>query len=66
MAHQIPWTHDPQEAIKLSNHIYILENQPVTIKKVATLEGTLPHQLSNEKLWNLQEKLITKLKGSDL
>ena len=59
-------THDPQEAIKLANHIYILKNQPVTIEEVATLEGVLPHQLSNEKLWNLQEELITKIKGSEI
>ena len=59
-------THDPQEAIKLANHIYILENQPVSIKEVANLEGTLPHQLSNEKLWNLQEELISKLKESNI
>jgi putative hydroxymethylpyrimidine transport system ATP-binding protein len=59
-------THDPQEAIKLANHIYILKNQPVTIEEVATLQGTLPHQLSNETLWNLQEELIAKLKGSEI
>jgi putative hydroxymethylpyrimidine transport system ATP-binding protein len=59
-------THDPQEAIKLANHIYILKNQPVTIEEVATLQGVLPHQLSNETLWNLQEELISKLKGSEI
>lgn len=59
-------THDPQEAIKLANHIYILKNLPVTIEEVATLQGTLPHQLSNEKLWNLQEELISKLKGNEI
>ncbi len=59
-------THDPQEAIKLANHIYILKNQPVTVEEVASLEGTLPHQLSNEKLWNLQEELISKLLESQI
>ena len=54
-------THDPQEAIKLANHIYILKNQPVVFEEVASLQGDLPHQLSNEKLWNLQEELISKL-----
>ena len=51
--------------IKL-NYIYILKNQPVVFEEVATLEGTLPHELSNEKLWNLQEELISKLKGSEI
>ncbi len=59
-------THDPQEAIKLTNHIYILENQPVKIEEIAFLQGTLPHKLSNEKIWNLQEELISRLKGSNL
>ncbi len=59
-------THDPQEAIKLANHIYIFKNQPIIIEEVASLQGTLPHLLSNEKLWNLQEELISKLKGSEI
>ncbi|PLY07360.1 MAG: ABC transporter ATP-binding protein [Arcobacter sp.] len=58
-------THDPQEAIKLANHIYILKNQQVVLEEAASLEGVLPHQLSNEKLWNLQEKLISKLQKKD-
>ena len=58
-------THDPQEAIKLANHIYILKNHPVILEEAALLEGDLPHQLSNEKLWNLQEELISKLQGND-
>ncbi|MGB3751329.1 MAG: ABC transporter ATP-binding protein [Arcobacteraceae bacterium] len=59
-------THDPQEAIKLANHIYILKNQPVTIEEVAFLEGALPHKLSNEKLWDLQETLLSKLQGDEI
>lgn len=59
-------THDPAEAIRLTNHIYILENQPVKINKIASLEGELPHKLSNEKLWDLQENLITKLKENNV
>lgn len=59
-------THDPAEAIKLTNHIYILEEQPVRINKVASLDGVLPHKLSNEKLWDLQENLISKLKENNV
>ena len=58
-------THDPQEAIKLTNHIYILKNQSVNIEEVAFLEGSLPHKLSNEKLWDLQETLLSKLQGDE-
>lgn len=59
-------THDPQEAIKLGHYIYILDNQPVQIHKVSSLEGSLPHQLSDEKLWHLQEELLLKLQGNFL
>ncbi len=59
-------THDPGEAIRLTNHIYILENQAVKISEIAFLKGDLPHKLSNEKLWNLQEKLISKLKENNV
>ena len=58
-------THDPQEAIKLANHIYILKNQPVVLEEAASLDGGLPHKLSNEKLWNLQEELISKLQENN-
>ncbi|MAC84230.1 MAG: phosphonate ABC transporter ATP-binding protein [Arcobacter sp.] len=58
-------THDPQEAIKLANHIYILKNQPVILEEVASLQGDLPHKLSNEKLWNLQDELISKLQDKE-
>jgi len=59
-------THDPQEAIKLANHIYILRDQPLNIQEVAFLEGSLPHKLSNEKLWDLQETLLSKLQGDEI
>ena len=59
-------THDPQEAIKLANHIYILRDQPLNIQEVAFLEGELPHKLSNEKLWDLQETLLSKLQGDEI
>jgi len=58
-------THDPQEAIKLANNIYILEENEATLKQVALLDGELPHKLSNEKLWNLQEELISHLRKSN-
>ena len=58
-------THDPQEAIKLANNIYILEENEARLKQVALLDGDLPHKLSNEKLWNLQEELISQLRKSN-
>ncbi|MBS9782366.1 MAG: ABC transporter ATP-binding protein [Arcobacter sp.] len=59
-------THDPQEAIRLGNYIYILKNQPVLIEEISKLEGTLPHKLEQKELWTLQERLLDKLKEERL
>ncbi|TCP96221.1 putative hydroxymethylpyrimidine transport system ATP-binding protein [Cricetibacter osteomyelitidis] len=54
-------THDPQEAIRLGNRLYILENQPVTVREVAHLPETCPHQLEQHQLWQLQNQLVQQL-----
>ncbi len=59
-------THDPQEAIRVGNNIYILKNQPVILEEVAHLKGELPHLLEEKELWNLQKNLIEKLKEENL
>ena len=54
-------THDPQEAIRLGEKIYVLQGQPVKIKQVAQLDSIKPHQLNQEALWALQNRLIEQL-----
>jgi len=54
-------THDPQEAIRLGEKIYVLQGQPVQIKQVAQLDPIKPHQLHLEALWALQNRLIEQL-----
>ncbi|MGP1628100.1 MAG: ABC transporter ATP-binding protein [Aggregatibacter segnis] len=54
-------THDPQEAIRLGEKIYVLQGQPVQIKQVAQLDPIKPHQLHQEALWALQNRLIEQL-----
>lgn len=54
-------THDPQEAIRLGEKIYVLRGQPVQIKQVAQLDAIKPHQLNQEALWALQNRLIEQL-----
>ena len=53
--------HDPQEAIRLGEKIYVLQGQPVQIKQVAQLDPIKPHQLHQEALWALQNRLIEQL-----
>lgn len=54
-------SHDPQEAIRLGEKIYVLQGQPVQIKQVAQLDPIKPHQLNQEALWALQNRLIEQL-----
>ena len=54
-------THDPQEAIRLGEKIYVLQGQPVQIKQVAQLDTIKPHQLHQEALCSLQNRLIEQL-----
>ena len=54
-------THDPQEAIRLGEKIYVLQGQPIQIKQVAQLDPIKPHQLHQEALWALQNRLIEQL-----
>ena len=54
-------SHDPQEAIRLGEKIYVLQGQPVQIKQVAQLDPIKPHQLHQEALWALQNRLIEQL-----
>ena len=54
-------THDPQEAIRLGEKIYVLQGQPVQIKQVAQLDPIKPHQLHQKALWALQNRLIEQL-----
>jgi hypothetical protein len=54
-------SHDPQEAIRLGEKIYVLQGQPMQIKQVAQLDPIKPHQLHQEALWALQNRLIEQL-----
>ncbi|XWY21354.1 ABC transporter ATP-binding protein [Bisgaard Taxon 45] len=54
-------THDPQEAIRLSDAIYVLKNQPARLSEQISLSGDTPRQLGQQDLWQLQEQLLAQL-----
>ena len=54
-------THDPQEAIRLADSLYILQGQPAQIHLVSQLSGAKPHNMAQATAWQLQEELIAKL-----
>lgn len=54
-------THDPQEAIRLSDTIYVLKNQPARLSEPILLTGKTPRYLGQQVLWHLQEQLLAQL-----
>ena len=57
-------THDPQEALRLSQRIFVLRspqlNQPA-LSDVIKPEGKAPRELNQENLWILQQQLLNEL-----
>ena len=57
-------THDPQEALRLSQRIFVLRspqsNQPA-LSDVIKPEGKAPRDLNQNNLWTLQQQLLNEL-----
>ena len=57
-------THDPQEALRLSQRIFVLRspqpNQPA-LSDVIKPEGKAPRDLNQNNLWMLQQQLLNEL-----
>lgn len=58
-------THDPQEALRVSDEIRILRNQPVEISQSILLTGNRPRELDNQNLWQLQQQLFAELSNGE-
>lgn len=58
-------THDPQEALRVSDEIRILRHQPATLSDPILLDGDRPRELSNERLWQLQNHLFNALTSGE-
>ncbi|WP_026971836.1 ABC transporter ATP-binding protein [Aliagarivorans marinus] len=56
-------THDPQEALRLSHQIYVLQGQPASANALPALEGEPPRRF-NAELAELQENLLSMLEAS--
>ena len=58
-------THDPQEALRLSQRIFVLqangENQRATLSKPIFPQGVAPRELNQADLWQLQQQLLQQL-----
>jgi putative hydroxymethylpyrimidine transport system ATP-binding protein len=54
-------THDPTEALRLSNDIYIMQGRPAVLKSVPSLTTTAPRDLTDKEVINLQALLFQQL-----
>lgn len=60
-------THDPQEALRVSDEIRILRHQPAELSPAIILEEKRPRELDNQRLWQLQQQLFVELgKGENV
>ncbi|TCJ97853.1 putative hydroxymethylpyrimidine transport system ATP-binding protein [Volucribacter psittacicida] len=54
-------THDPQEALRLADKIYVLNGEPVQLSYAIEPQGQKPRQLNQQTLWQLQQQLLQQL-----
>tara|TARA_R110000868_G_scaffold158036_4_gene385858 strand:+ start:22600 stop:23343 length:744 start_codon:yes stop_codon:yes gene_type:complete len=59
-------THDPLEALRMSDMVYVMQGQPATFSEAIIPEGTAPRDASDEKLLALQGQLLKELSRVDL
>lgn len=57
-------THDPQEALRLSQRIFVLRSPQTShfaLSDVIKPEGKAPREFNQENLWALQQQLLNEL-----
>tara|TARA_A100001011_G_scaffold275139_1_gene284714 strand:- start:9480 stop:10244 length:765 start_codon:yes stop_codon:yes gene_type:complete len=54
-------THDPMEAVRLGNRIYVLYDRPGRLKKVIKINSVKPRQITDTKLLELHAQLLNQL-----
>lgn len=54
-------THDPSEALRLANDIYVMQGQPATLNSIATLTSVTPRDMTDPEVIKLQALLFSEL-----
>jgi len=58
-------THDPLEALRLGNHIYLMAGRPAQLEKIAELTDQAPRDIAEPSILANQADLLTRMKTSD-
>lgn len=59
-------THDPLEALRLADDIYLMRGKPATLKHILQLNTNKPRQLNNTDLLDLQSTLFQAMTEGEL
>jgi putative hydroxymethylpyrimidine transport system ATP-binding protein len=54
-------THDPGEALRLANDIYVMQGSPAQLKAIAHLSSVTPREVTDVETWALQKDLLDEL-----
>jgi len=57
-------THDPMEALRLGDRIYVLSGRPVEFTKSIIPEGTKPRSITDRQLIKKQASLLMQLSSA--
>ena len=57
-------THDPLEALRLGNHIYLMRDRPAQLEKIVDLSDPSPRNIKNPTILAHQAELLTRMKAS--
>lgn len=59
-------THDPLEALRVGDGIYVMTGQPANLGELITPNGTKPRDLEDEEILKLQGKLLKELEQKEV
>ena len=58
-------THDPLEALRLGNYIYLLANRPAQLEKIIELTDQTPRNIGEPSILAHQADLLTRMNTFD-
>lgn len=59
-------THDPTEALRLANEVYVMHSQPAKLKLITTLDTPAPRELTDPDIARIQAVLFSELTQASL
>ena len=58
-------THDPLEALRIGNHIFLMKDQPALLEKIAELTDPAPRDIKDRTILSHQADLLSRMKKSN-